>query len=286
MPAEAMGAITASKQTISDLLQLEDDVSNFTSNQLESIIENRVNKGLLNPADRLKVYNALDSLLENREYLDTISSNLDDDDKDQFNTYNAITSMSDLPDNDYSKEWSLLVNSCSMPEVIKNKYIFETDIVDTYRSLEVEDEKGLYEHLVNIAKQFEACLVFEHNDEGKILIKLVAGEIDNKRVVKKGKDLRQLNITLDSSAIFTKIIPFGAVDKETGLEINIMDVTHDGKSYITNYDYYLDQGMTLDEIKNTPKCNQECIYRNSDIVDANELLRVATKEDAKQNEIK
>ena len=174
--------------------------------------------------------------------------------------------------------WSLLVDSCSIPEVIKNKYIFETDIVDTYRSLEVEDEKGLYEHLVNIAKQFEACLVFEHNEEGKILIKLIAGEIDNKRVVKKGKDLRQLNITLDSSAIFTKIIPFGAVDKETGLEINIMDVTHDGKSYITNYDYYLDQGMTLDEIKNTPKCNQECIYRNSDIVDANELLRVATKE--------
>ena len=174
--------------------------------------------------------------------------------------------------------WSLLVDSCSIPEVIKNKYIFETDIVDTYRSLEVEDEKGLYEHLVNIAKQFEACLVFEHNEEGKILIKLIAGEIDNKRVVKKGKDLRQLNITLDSSAIFTKIIPFGAVDKETGLEINIMDVTHDGKSYITNYDYYLDQGMTLDEIKNTPKCNQECIYRNSDIVDVNELLRIATKE--------
>ena len=174
--------------------------------------------------------------------------------------------------------WSLLVNSCSMPEVIKNKYIFETDIIDTYRSLEVEDEKGLYEHLVNIAKQFEACLVFEHNDEGKILIKLVAGEIDNKRVVKKGKDLRQLNITLDSSAIFTKIIPFGAVDSETGLEINIMGVTQDGKSYITNYDYYLDQGMTLNEIKNTPKCNQECIYRNSDIVDANELLRVAKKE--------
>ena len=174
--------------------------------------------------------------------------------------------------------WSLLVDSCSIPEIIKNKYIFETDIVDTYRSLEVEDEKGLYEHLVNIAKQFEACLIFEHNEEGKILIKLIAGEIDNKRVVKKGKDLRQLNITLDSSAIFTKIIPFGAVDSETGLEINIMDVTQDGKSYITNYDYYLDQGMTLNEIKNTPKCNQECIYRNSDIVDANELLRVATKE--------
>lgn len=132
MPAEAMGAITASKQTISDLLQLEDDVSNFTSNQLESIIENRVNKGLLNPADRLKVYNALDSLLENREYLDTISSNLDDDDKAQFNTYNAITSMSDLPDNDYSKEWSSLVNSLYQGSSAIRQYFDNEDGINTF----------------------------------------------------------------------------------------------------------------------------------------------------------
>lgn len=132
MPAEAMGAITASKQTISDLLQLEDDVSNLTSERLESIIEDRVNKGLLNPADRLKVYNALDSILENREYIDTISSNLDDDDKAQFNTYNAITSMSDLPDNEYSKKWASLVNDLYQGSSAIRQYFDKTEDIDDF----------------------------------------------------------------------------------------------------------------------------------------------------------
>ena len=111
MPAEAMGAITASKQTVANLLQLEEDVSNLTSEQLETIIKDKTDKGLLNPADRLKIYNALDIILENKEYIDSISSTLNDDDKQQFNTYNAITSLSDLPDNKYSKEWSNKVNA-------------------------------------------------------------------------------------------------------------------------------------------------------------------------------
>ena len=136
MPAEAMGAITANKQTISDLLQLEDDVSNFTSNQLELIIEDRVNKGLLNPADRLKVYNALDSILENREYIDAISSNLDDDDKAQFNTYNAITSLSDLPDNNYSKEWSNKINKLyDGANAIRQYFNKPEDIDDFYLNI-------------------------------------------------------------------------------------------------------------------------------------------------------
>lgn len=132
MPAEAMGAITASKQTISDLLQLEDDVSNFTSNQLELIIEDRVNKGLLNPADRLKIYNALDSILENREYIDTISSTLDDDNQAQFNTYNAITSLSDLPDNEYSKKWSSLVNELYQGSSAIRQYFDNEDGINTF----------------------------------------------------------------------------------------------------------------------------------------------------------
>lgn len=132
MPAEAMGAITASKQTISDLLQLDGDVSNLTSEQLESIVEDRVSKGLLNPADRLKVYNALDSMLENREYMDAISSNLDDDDKAQFNTYNAITSLSDLPDNEYSKKWSSLVNDLYQGSSAIRQYFNKTEDIDDF----------------------------------------------------------------------------------------------------------------------------------------------------------
>ena len=70
--------------------------------------------------------------------------------------------------------------------------------------------------------------------------------------------------------------PFGATGDD-GIELTIMDVNN-GKSYITNYDYYLAKGMTIEEIQNNPLCNQECIYRNTDIIDAEELLRLGREE--------
>ena len=132
MPAEAMGAITASKQTVANLLQLEEDVSNLTSEQLETIIKDKTDKGLLNPADILKIYNALDTILENKEYIDSISSTLNDDDKQQFNTYNAITSLSDLPDNKYSKEWSNKVNALYQGSSAIRQYFDNEEGINTF----------------------------------------------------------------------------------------------------------------------------------------------------------
>ena len=132
MPSEAMGVITASKQTISNLLQLEEDVSNLTSEQLENIIKDKTDKGLLTPNDRLKIYNALDTILENREYINNISSTLDEDDKAKFNTYNAITSLSDLPDNDYSKEWSNKINKLYDGANVIRQYFNKPEDIDEF----------------------------------------------------------------------------------------------------------------------------------------------------------
>ena len=171
--------------------------------------------------------------------------------------------------------WEVVATNCSMPEVIKNRYVFETNIVDTYRYLSGEDEKSVYEYLIDIAEQFEACLLFSTDADGIIHIKLLYGDIDRGKFIRKGKDLKQLNLNFSTDSLFTKVTPFGETDD--GIELTIMDVNN-GKSYITNYDYYLAKGMTIEEIQNNPLCNQECIYRNTDIIDAEELLRLGREE--------
>lgn len=177
--------------------------------------------------------------------------------------------------------YTAVIENCNMVTAIKNKYIFETDIVNTYRSLEMEDEISVYEYLVKIAEAFESCLLISTRTDGKIAIKIQAGEYDNKRVIKKGKDLNQLNVQLSTSSICTILTPFGDTDSETGQEINIMEI-NGGKSYITDYSYFTDVlGMTREEVLANPKCNQQCIYRNSNIVDANDLLTIARTELAK-----
>ena len=172
--------------------------------------------------------------------------------------------------------WDTVVTNSTMAEVINSKYVFETNIVDTFRYLSSEDEKSVFEYLITIAQQFDSCLLFSTDTYGVIHINLLHGDIDRGRFVRKGKDLKQLDLTFNTEALFTKITPFGATDDD-GVEVTIMDV-NDGKSYLTNYNYYLSKGMTMDEILSNPLCNQECVYRNEDIDDPIELLRLATDE--------
>ena len=175
-----------------------------------------------------------------------------------------------------SNMWNTVVTNSTMAEVINSKYVFETNIIDTFRYLSSEDEKSVFEYLITIAQQFDACILFSTDTYGVIHINLLYGDIDRCRFVRKGKDLKQLDLTFNTEALFTKITPFGATDDD-GVEVTIMDV-NDGKSYLTNYNYYLSKGMTMDEISSNPLCNQECVYRNEDIDDPIELLRLATDE--------
>ena len=173
--------------------------------------------------------------------------------------------------------WKTVVDSTTIPNTINNKYIFETNIVNTFRYLEGEEEKSVFEHLITIAQRFDACILFSTDANGKIHINLLYGDINRGKFVRKGKDLKQLNITFNTESLFTKMTPFGG--EVDGMEVNVIDSV--GKSYITNYDYYLAKGMTQAEIDASPLCNQECIYRNADILDESELLRVAREELAK-----
>lgn len=172
--------------------------------------------------------------------------------------------------------WNTVMDNSTMSDAIKGRYVFETNIVDTYRYLGYDDEKSVFEYLVSIAQQFDACLLFETDADGKIHINLLYGDINRNRFIRKGKDLKQLDLKFNTESLFTKLTPFGATDDD-GVEVNIMDV-NDGKSYLTDFSYYLAKGMTQKQIDENPLCNQECIYRNDEIFDENELLRLAKEE--------
>lgn len=172
--------------------------------------------------------------------------------------------------------WNTIVDNSTMSDAIRNRYVFDTNIVDTYRYLGYDDEKSVFEFLVSIAQQFDACLLFETDTNGKIHINLLYGDINRNRFIRKGKDLKELDLKFNTESLFTKLTPFGAKDDD-GIEINIMDVNN-GKSYLTDFSYYLAKGMTQKQIDENPLCNQECIYRNDEILDENELLRLAKEE--------
>lgn len=156
-------------------------------------------------------------------------------------------------------------------------YIFETDITNN-RSLIVEEERSVFENIVEMAKSFNATVEFSHDRDGNKKIFFRKNAHQRGKYIKRGRDLKQLNINYDSSALFTRIQPFGEVDSETGQELNIMDVNPTGKSYLENYSYYINKGMTLEEIKNNPQCVAISVKRFSDIVDADYLMTVAKEE--------
>lgn len=171
--------------------------------------------------------------------------------------------------------WNTIVKKSTMKDVIRNRYVLETNIVNTYRYLAYDDEKSLFEYLVSIAQQFDSCLLFETDGYGVTHIGLLHGDINRNRFIRKGKDLKQLDLKFNTESLFTKLTPFGATDDD-GVEVNIMGVNK--KSYITDFSYYLAKGMTQAQIDENPLCNQECVYRNDEIFDESELLRLAKEE--------
>lgn len=169
------------------------------------------------------------------------------------------------------------VKSCELDYYWKG-----TDVDPTkQRSIEIDDECSVFEALVSMAEKFNGWLEFSTDSEGKKWVYLRTKDIDNGKYIIKGKDLTQINITYDSSGIITRMYGFGDSDSITGNEIDITMVNPTGKPYIEDYSYFLSKGMSIDDIKKTPRCLQESIMRNTDYVDDIDLYR-ATQEELKK----
>lgn len=106
-PVEAQAAITTNRQELSDILNkqlgLNIDLHTATSEERSKAIAS-----IQDPQLRAQAVSYNLKLQNNLDYINSISEGHPD--KDAFDTYNAIMSMSDLPDNEYANRYKNLIN--------------------------------------------------------------------------------------------------------------------------------------------------------------------------------
>lgn len=105
MPARVQAQTTAAKQSIVDALHAVNPDGNFDiTNKTNDQITEMINSTIEDPAQRTQLQRELETITRNEEYLNEIKAGSSKDDAEGFDTYNAVMSMSELPDNKYSKE--------------------------------------------------------------------------------------------------------------------------------------------------------------------------------------
>jgi phage minor structural protein len=115
------------------------------------------------------------------------------------------------------------------------------EVPDTKKRDLITKEQSVFTNLIKISEKFEGRLDFD--SVGK-RVSLLTTPINRGVQLRKNKNLQSLNIDYDTSDMVTRLYPFGGEDPVSGVIINIMDVNPTGKSYIENYNYYLQQGYT------------------------------------------
>jgi hypothetical protein len=156
-----------------------------------------------------------------------------------------------------------------------------TDIVDTFRAVQTEDSVSIFENWLTMCEKFNAWMEFSTDFEGQKWVFLRSVPINNGKFLRKGQGLKSLDITFDTTGIFTRMTGIGGNDEITGNPINFIGVNPESKSYVEDISFYLAMGMTKEEIYAIPRCVQETDYTNSNITTPEELFRITKEELAK-----
>lgn len=143
------------------------------------------------------------------------------------------------------------------------------------RGLEaVEDSR--FSVLLTIAEKFQGMLKFDTVNKTVDLLK-IDKTADAKLNLKISKDLKNVQITYDTSEMITRLYCFGATDENSN-ELNIMDVNPTHNAYIENYDYYKQLGYKQDEIEKHPEIfTKTTIWRDTNYYDAHDLYEDGKK---------
>lgn len=154
-----------------------------------------------------------------------------------------------------------------------------TDVEESKkRHLITDSEQSVYQNLVAMAEIFNGWLEFWTDENNQKWVYLRTKAIDSRKFIKKGLDMKALNIHYSSEEIFTRLYPLGDNDKITGEPLNIMEVNPTKKSYIENYSFYLAKGIPASVIDKEPKYQQLKTMTASDYTDAKDLLEYAKEE--------
>lgn len=140
-----------------------------------------------------------------------------------------------------------------------------TDIPSNMKRHLITEEQTVLANLNTIAENFGAVLIFNYNTVDILMQK---GE---ELILSDDVNLESISISKDGSDIITRLHCFGGVDKDTGIETSILDMTN-GLTYIEDYSFFLEQGYSLAFIGSRPDLFlREAIYRNTDLYDSQAL---------------
>ena len=165
----------------------------------------------------------------------------------------------------------------AIPENLLGYQFKGTDIVDTYRSIVVEDETSCFENLISMAKAFDGILETSTDVYGQKWIFLRKNPHERGKVLRKDYDVSTIDLQYDTSSLFTRLMPFGEQDDD-GYEIDISEVNPTGKLYIENYEYFFNMGMSKEEIASNPQCQPLLVKRYENIYDSRELYETAMED--------
>jgi len=153
-----------------------------------------------------------------------------------------------------------------------------TDITETYRYIEAESGTSVFENLLTLCEKFDGWMELTTDSDGQKWVYLRKNAIDNGKFIRKGQGLKSLDITYDSTGIFTRLHAYGASDEDTTNPINITSVNPTGKLYVEDISWFKAKGMTTEEIYVTPRCVQETDYTDTNIIDVNTLYQTALEQ--------
>lgn len=144
------------------------------------------------------------------------------------------------------------------------------------RGLEAVEESA-FSILTTIAEKYKGILHFNSMTRTVDLLE-ISSVLATKFDLRVSKDLKNVDVTYDTSDMITKLYCFGATDKD-GNELNIMSVNPTGKAYVENYDYFKQLGYTDEDIKNRPELfTKTSIWRDTNYYEAQDLYDEGVKQ--------
>lgn len=131
VPSKAQAEISTSKQRLSDMIKgANPDIEFNLDGQTSEATKQLIFDNIADPVARTQAIRELEIIQDNQEYLESLKEGKDENDAKAFDTYNAIISMSDLPDNDYAEKYSKAVNNIFGSDGQAVRQYFTAD--DTY----------------------------------------------------------------------------------------------------------------------------------------------------------